>query len=172
MSRAIEQHRYVFALQNSLSAAVLISLFLSQLFAYLLYLNPRSEWLWSWSMTIGRFTHPVLDLYDLFAPANPILSCALLALFSMTPLMAQLRRHWLGTSISGHIALAICVLCLAAAVDRRSHSQAFASRLAAFDPATFDFNERTVAFAGATLIILCALNHVFFFRHIGANPRT
>jgi hypothetical protein len=171
MPRAVKQPDYVFALQNSLSAAVLISLFLSQLFAYLLYLNPRSEWLWAWSIGIGRFTLPVLDVYDLVAPTNPVLSCTVLALFSLVPICAQLKRHWLGTSISGHIALGIYVMCLAAAIDRGTYSQDFASRFEAFDPATFDFNERTVAFAGLALIILCALNHVFFFRNMGANGR-
>lgn len=172
MAMATEQHRFVLALQNSLSTAVFVSLFLSQLFSYLLYLDPRSEWLWAWSITIGRFTFPILDIYDFFAPANPILSCALLALFSSCPLIAQLKRHWLATSISGHVALSICAVCLAAAVDRGWHSNDFASRLAAFDPAAFDFNEGTVAFAGIILIILCALNHVFFFRHVGAGART
>jgi hypothetical protein len=157
------------AAQCGLAAVVFGMLFLSQLFAYLLYLNPQCEWLWAWALTVGPFTTPILDIYDLFAPGNPILSSSILASLSCLPLLACVRRNWLGTSISGHVALGICIIGLSTAIDRGWYSEDLASRLVAFDPAMFDSREWVVAFTAAALTIFCGANHVRFFQHMAKS---
>jgi hypothetical protein len=144
-------------------------LFLSQLFAYLLYFDPGREWLWAWALTVGRFTSPILDVYDQFAPANPMLSVLILGLLSCFPFWAWLKRSWLYTAVSCHVSLGICMIGLTAAVDRGWYSEDIPERFATFNPATFDFSEGLVAFTAVALIILCGSSHVFFFRHVSTS---
>jgi hypothetical protein len=149
-----------------LAAGVLGVFFLAQLFAYLLYLYPRSEWLWFLSVRLNREARPILDLLDAAFTLPPLVSCAVLAGFCAVPLVFCLRRSWLGTSVFGHIALLVALLPVSIAMQEASVPASYASLADAAELAARNINTSFWLLAACALLPLCILNHVAFFRDL------
>lgn len=157
--------RLLVALQSSLSAAVFGYFFLAQLLAYLLYLDPRSTWLWFLSPRLNREAAPLLDLFDAVLPVHLVLSCAVLAGFCALPLVYFFRRSWLGTAASGHLALIAALVPIIMAAKAGGGSSASASLSGMADFAAGDITSVWLLLV-AVLLPLCVMNHVTFFRDL------
>jgi hypothetical protein len=164
MRQVEPRFRFPFAVQCALATGVFSVFFLAQSFAYLLYLDPRSEWLWFLSLRLNREAGPILELFDAAFPLSPLASCATLAGTCLIPLAFYLRRSWLGMSASGHIALFVTILPMSYAMHNAggpTASYASLSDVAAL--ATHSAITGFWVFAACALVPLCVLNHVAFF---------
>lgn len=166
MGRITSPSGLVAALQSSLSAGVFALFFFAQLFAYLLYLYPRSEWLWFLSPLLNREARPLLDLFDAVLPAHPVYSCAVLASICLIPLVFLYRKNWLGMSVSGHLALIFALVPLAIAIQNGGGSSASASLSDMVDFASGHIATSFWLLVVSGLLPLCLLNHVTFFREV------
>jgi hypothetical protein len=165
MMRVEPRFRLTFTLQCALAAGVFCVFFLAQSFAYLLYLYPRSEWLWFLSVRLNREARPMLELFDRAFPLTPVASCAVLAVFCLVPLLFCFRRSWLGISAFGHIALLVALLPVNIAIQQAGGGAVSYASLA--DVADFAARNTSTGFwllTAAALLPLCILNHVAFFR--------
>ena len=163
--RVESRFRFPFALQSTLAAGVFCVFFLAQLFAYLLYLYPRSEWLWFLSVRLNREARPILELFAAAFPLPPLVSCAIWAGFCLVPLVFCFRRSWLGTSVFGHIALLVALF----PVNIAMRADAGASYASLGDVAEFAARNTFTGFwllAACALLPLCILNHIAFFRDL------
>jgi hypothetical protein len=149
--------------ENSIAAAVFLFLLAAQSLAYLLYCYPGSELLWALSVPFNRLAAPVLDPLDAWLGVGPLTSIAMLGAVAAAPVLAHLGRNWLGTSVSGHVALAVSVVLTAGAMQRAQTHQVSASLAPIFDPSAFDMSSTGLALATAALVVLCGLNHIVFF---------
>ena len=116
LNRALSRSRYrsgmttrtdptrFFAVQNAASALVFGAVAATHASAWLLSLDPRSEWLWFTTIRLNRLTSPVLETYYSWAPAGAVVSLAVLAAICLAPLLAQARKSWLATAVCGHVA--------------------------------------------------------------------
>jgi len=163
MLSSIATSRRIDAAENSLAAGVFLFLFSAQLLAYLLYCQPSSELLWALSVPFNRLAAPVLDPLGAWLGLGPRQSIALLGVIAAIPILAHFGRNWLGTSIAGHVALAVSIVLTAGAMQRAQTHQVSASLSPVFDPSAFDLGSTGLALATAILVALCAVNHVVFF---------
>jgi hypothetical protein len=147
-----------------MSAAVFGVLLTAQLSALLLYLQPRSEWLWFLSVKLNRISDPALQFYDSYLPVGPVLSCFLLALLFAMPLLVQARRSWLGASLLGHLALLICVSSAADELEQASVHYDYASLDDFVSVVTFNWSTTTVIAATAAFLVVCPLNHFLYMK--------
>lgn len=176
MTKVEPRFRIPFTVQCALAAGVFCLFFLAQSFAYLLYLYPRSEWLWFLSVKLNREAKPILDLFDAALPLAPLASCAILAGLCLIPLVFCFRRSWLGASVFGHMALLVALFPVNIAMHEASGTASYASLsyanlsdaagLAARNPSTTIW-----LLAAAILLPLCILNHVAFFRGMRIRAR-
>lgn len=155
--------------ENSIATAVFLFLLAAQLLAYLLYCYPGSESLWALSVPFNRLAAPVLGPLDAWLGLGPLASLAMLGAVAALPVLAHLGRNWLGTSVSGHVALAVSVVLTAGAMQRAETHQASASLSPIFDPSAFDMSSTGLILATAALVVLCGLNHVVFFARARAT---
>ena len=163
MTRVESRFRLPFALQSTLAAGVFGVFFLAQLCAYLLYLYPRSEWLWFLSVRLNREAEPIFDLLAAALPLPPLVSCAILAGFCAIPLVFCFRRSWLGITALGHIALFVTLLPVSFALRSANVSASYASLADVAELATRNINTSFWLLAACALLPLCILNHVAFF---------
>jgi hypothetical protein len=140
--------------------------FLAQSLAYLLYLFPRSEWLWFLSVPLNREARPILELFDAALPLAPLASCAILAGVCVVPLVFFLKRSWLGISVFGHIALFVAFIPVNIAVQSAGRSVSYASLADAAELVARNTITSFWLLAVAVLLPLCLLNHVAFFRGV------
>ena len=154
----------VFIVQNSLAALVFGLLLTSELLAYLLFQYPSADILWTLSIPFNRISGPVISSIDFGFGKGPLASMAVLAAAVSLPLLALRRRNWLGTAVSGHVALAVCVVLTFGAVRRATTGSMSASLSPIIDPASMDANAVSLAIVSTVLVVLCFLNHVAFFR--------
>jgi hypothetical protein len=154
------------AIQNSLAGALFFLLFATQLAAYLLYLYPSVELFWMLSVPMNRIASPFLYIFDDWTGLGAPASLAILGAAAVFPLIAQLRKNWLFTSCAGHTALAVGTVLTIGAIRRAGASKNSADLTSAFDPAMLDMNSATLTLATATLVGLCTINHIVFFRRI------
>ena len=172
MTQVEPRFRLPFALQCVLAAGIFSVFFLAQSSAYLLYLYPRSEWLWFLSIRLNREARPILDLLGDALPRAPFVSCAVLAALCFVPLVFCVRRSWLGTSTIGHVALLIALFPVGIAIQGASAGAASYASLA--DVAEFATRHTVTAFwllAACALLPLCVLNHVAFFSDMRRRAR-
>ncbi len=166
MVRVEPRFRLPFTLQCAVAAGVFCVFFLAQLFAYLLYLNPRSEWLWFLSVRLNREARPILDLFDQVFPLAPLASCAILASLCLVPLAFCFRRSWLGISAFGHMALLVALFPVNIAMRAADAGTAYASLSYAAGFAARNTITDFWLLAACILLPLCILNHVAFFRDL------
>lgn len=165
MTRVESRFRLPFAFQSTLAAGVFSVFFLAQLFAYLLYLYPRSEWLWFLSVKLNREAGPIFDLLTATFPLPPLVSCAILASFCAVPLVFCFSRSWLGIAAFGHIALFVTLLPVSIALRSANVPASYAS-LADAAELVRNINTGFWLLAACALLPLCILNHVAFFRDL------
>lgn len=163
MTPVAPRFRLPFALQCLLAACVFCVFFLAQSFAYLLYLYPRSEWLWFLSVKFNREAKPVLDLFDAAFPLTPLASCAILAGFCLVPLVFCFKRSWLGISAFGHLALLVALFPVSIAMQDASAEVSYASLAGVAEFAARNTSTSIWAMAACVLLPLCILNHIAFF---------
>ena len=156
----------IYAIQNSLAALVFALLLMAQGVAYLLYLNPSSELLWALTIFLNRVAAPVLSVFDFGFGHGPFLSLTVLATAVVVPLLAWRARYWFGTAVSGHAALALCVVLTVGAVRRIGESQRSASLLPFADLPPVDSNALCLALVTIAMAILCIINHAMFFHKV------
>ena|SRR5436190_12816098 len=166
MMRIESRFRFPFALQSTFAAGVFCVFFLAQLFAYLLYLYPRSEWLWFLSVRLNREAGPVFDMLSAAFPLPPLVSCAILAGICLVPLVFCFRRSWLGISACGHMALLVALLPVSIAMREASLPASYASLADAAELAARNINTGFWLLAACALLPLCILNHIAFFRDL------
>lgn len=169
MLSAIAASTRITIAENSLAALVFFFLLAAQTLAYLLYCFPGSELLWALSVPFNRLAAPMLDPFGAWLGLGPLQSIAILGLIAAIPILAHLGRNWLGTSISGHVALAVLVILTAGAMQRAQTHQVSASLSPIFDPSAFDMSSAGLASATAMLVVLCGLNHIVFFARARAS---
>ena len=166
MMRVEPRYGLPFAFQCTLAAGVFCVFFLAQSSAYLLYIFPRSEWLWFLSVKLNREAMPILDLFDAALPLTPLASCAVLAGLCLVPLVFCFRRSWLGISVLGHVALVVTLFPVAIALEDWGSTASYASLA---DIAQLAARHTVTSFwlMGACMLLpLCVLNHVAFFSNL------
>jgi hypothetical protein len=160
----------LFWAQNALSFAVFLTLALSQLFAYALYLYPRSEWLWFLSVSFNRLVESALLLLE----GTPLLNAApqglLLLMLCALPALALVRRSWLGTALTGHLALGLCAACGLKYVDQILFPAVSVSNGAAVALPPMSWNATILVVGTLLLAVLCTLNHILFLKEAVAKP--
>lgn len=163
MLASITAYTRINTVQNSLAAAVFLFLLAAQSLAYLLYCYPGSGLLWTLSVPLNRMAAPVLDPFDASLGLGALQSIAILGLLAALPVLAQFGRNWLGTSASGHVALAVSITLTAGAMQRAQSRSVSASLSPMFDPSAIDMSSTGFALATIALVALCARNHIVFF---------
>ena len=158
----LSRHSRTFAVQNGLAALVFALLFSGEALAYLLHAFPAAETLWRMTSLSNRLSGALLGtLSSLFT--TPFLLLALLGTAVTVPLLAWRHKHWLGTAISGHVALAAIVALAFGALKRNSTGHAVASLSDILDPRILDTGVLSLVLIGLVMLVLCALNHAAFF---------
>ena len=162
MGEQLMRNPRVYAVQNGLAACLFLLLLAAEALAYLLHSFPSVEMLWVLAISANRIAGPFLGAAD-HAIQMPFALLAILAFAVVVPIIAFLRRNWLGTAISGHVALGLCVMLTYEALKRENTGHLTASNATIFDPAIL--NSSTVSLIAVTCVmaILCLLNHVMFF---------
>ena len=154
----------LFVIQNALAALVFSGLLAAFCLRYLLYLKPGSALIWSMAIPANRLAGSLLETIDRWAGIGPAAVVLVLATAVCLPIVAGFRKSWLGTSISGHVALAVTIVLTYDAMNRAQVGRSTASLSPLFDPAIFDTNSTGLALATLVLVALCVLNHVVFLR--------
>jgi hypothetical protein len=166
MMQVDPRFRLPFVLQCALASGVFYVFFLAQSSAYLLYLNPRSEWLWFLSVKLNREAKPILDLFDAALPLTPLASCAVLAGLCVVPLVFCIGRSWLGISVLGHVALVVALFPVAIAMQDAGKAASYASLANIAELVVRNTITGFWLMAACMLLPLCVLNHVAFFRNV------
>ena len=162
MSEKLLRNQSVYAAQNGIAACLFLLLLTAETSAYLLHSFPSMEMLWRVTISANRITGSLLGALD-HAIQLPFVLLAILAIAVVVPILAYRRRSWLGTAISGHVALGLCVMLTFEAMKQVQAGHLTASLSAAFDPAIL--NSSTISLIVVTLVmaVLCLLNHFMFF---------
>src|SRR6185503_15331943 len=133
----------VYAVQNGIAACLFLLLLTAETLAYLLHSFPSVEMLWMLTISANRIAGPFLSVAD-HAIQTPFVLLAVLAIAVAAPLVAYRCRSWLGTAISGHVALGLCVMLTFEAMKRAQTGHLTASLSGAFDPATLNSSTMTL----------------------------
>ena len=152
------------ALQNGASLSLFLALLFAHVLCYGLYLFPGSLLMWQLAVPVNRVFGPMLLTFDFSFGHGPAAAFAVLGMLAMVPILSYLRRYWLGTAISGHLALAVCGVLTWGALIRASHSSVSASLGPVLDGGSIDM--QTFILATLTLLLtgFCAFNHFEFCR--------
>ena len=154
----------MFAVQRVLAAFLFGLIFSAYLFAYLLYLFPSTAILWRLSVPLNHLMQPVTSPIDSSMFADPRLLLLIFLACMIAPLTPFVRRTWLATAIVGHVALAIGVIVVSGNIQMVFTTTRSASLLplAALD--NLGAGTWGLALTTVILVVLCALNHIVFFR--------
>ena len=98
------RNQRVYAVQNGMAACLFLLLLAAEALAYLLHSFPSVEILWMLTISANRIAGPLLNVADHLIQL-PFALLAILALAVLIPIISYRRRSWLGTAISGHVAL-------------------------------------------------------------------
>ena len=142
MGKTLLKHPRVYLVQNAMAACLFLSLLAAEGVAYLLHAFPSVEILWALSISANRIAGPFLGTADHLI-GLPFALLAILALATVLPLASYRLRSWLGTAISGHVALGLFVMLTYGALRRAAtgHIMAnlsMASLANTFDPALLE----------------------------------
>ncbi len=154
----------IYAVQNILASLVFVILLGAQGLAYLLYLHPSSELLWALNIPLHRIASPLLGIFDFGFGQGAFASMTVLAITVILPLIAWWLRNWLGTAVSGHVALAVCVILTDGALRRIGPIERTASLTPFGGIPPVDSNTVCLAAVTLAMVILCFINHAMFFR--------
>jgi hypothetical protein len=157
----------VYAVQNGMAACIFLLLLTAETLAYLLHSFPSVEMLWVLTISANRIAGPFLSVAD-HAIQMPFVLLAVLAFTVVVPIVAYRRRSWLGTAVSGHVALGLCVMLTYEAMKRENTGHLTASNAMAFDPAILNSGILSLIAVTLVMAILCLLNHIVFF----VRPKT
>lgn len=162
MREKILTNRGIYATQNGLAACLFLLLLIAETSAYLLHSFPSAKMLWMLTISTNRIAGPILGKAD-HAIQWPFAVPGILAFAVIASFFAYQRRSWLGTAISGHVALGLSVMLTFEAMKRSQTGHLTASLSGAFDPAIL--NGSTTSLVAVTLVmsVLCLLNHFMFF---------
>ena len=152
----------VYAVQNGMAACLFLLLLAAEALAYLLHSFPSVEMLWVLAISANRIAGPFLSVAD-HAIQLPFVLLAVLTIAVVVPLIAYRRRSWLGTAVSGHVGLGLCVMLTYEAMKRENTGHLTASNATVFDPGIL--NSSTVSLIAVTCVmgVLCVFNHIMFF---------
>lgn len=164
MGRFVSSSYWLSSIQNAMSAMVFSILLTAQLSALLLYHNPRSGWLWFWSVKLNRLSGPALHFLDDFFPAGPLLSCVMLAMLCAAPVVVQARRSWLGVFMLGHLALLVCVLSAARQLKNGPIYFDYASLERMVGDAMLHWDTAVLTMAAAAFLVVCPLNYLLYLK--------
>jgi hypothetical protein len=153
-----------YAVQNTLAVIVFGGLVLTNVLAILLHSFPGQELLWVASLHFHRVFGKLLDLAVFGGGLAPELSLALLLCLAIFPVWSFLRRNWLGTAVSGHVALALCVLIAWDAIHSATITLHSASLVPIVSQGMRDINAAVFVTMAAAAFVLCIINHIVFFR--------
>ncbi len=154
----------VFAWQNMLAAGVFTTLVAGDCAAFFLNAFPASETLWRVTIPLQRMAHPISETLGVMTANNPVVPFLLLAISLALPLWAYKQRHLITTAVLGHTALAGCVLMLATTMERSYRPRSVADLSVILDSSMLSTSSVTLALAALAMLVLCGLNHVFYFR--------
>ena len=152
------------ALQNGASLSLFLALLFAHALCYGLYLYPGSLLMWQLAVPVNRVFGPLLLNFDFSFGQGPAAAFAVLGMLTIAPLLSYRNRHWLGTAVSGHLALAVCAVLTWGALLRASKTSVAASLAPVLNGGSIDM--RTIILATLTLLLagFCAFNHVEFYR--------
>ena len=153
-------------IQNFAASAVFLFLLIAQLLAYLLYLFPASELLWYLCIPFNRIASPILYAFDMWTGFGVLASVTMLAVLGVFPLIAHLRRSWLATAVSGHVAFGVCAVLTLGAMKRGQTGLVSASLSPTFYPSSLDMSSMSLAVITLAMIALCVVNHIVFFARV------
>ena len=162
MGEKLLRNQSVYAMQNALAASLFFLLLATEALAYLLHSFPRVEILWALTISTNRIAGPLLAMADR-AIQLPFALLFILAIIVVIPAISYWRRSWLGTAISGHVALGLCVMLTYEAMKRESTGHLTASLTTAFDPAILNSSTMSLIAVTCVMAVLCLLNHIMFF---------
>ncbi len=165
MGKKLLLNSRVYAIQNGIAAALFLLLLTNEVLAYLLNSYPSSETLWMLTLNINRLVGPFVATIEPYFH-QPYALMAALACAAMMPLVAYRRRSWLGTAVSGHMALGGYAVMSFTALDWFYRDVATASL--AGDVYSLGKTTGIFGLIAMTLlmVVLCLLNHVMFFMRV------
>ena len=168
MHREMLRSRAIYVLQNGMAVGLFGLLFIAEASAYLLNAYPNWEFTWWLSLNSNRLVGSLLNIGDSVLKI-PYLLLAILAASVVLPIIALRRRSWLGTAISGHVALGAGVVISQNALLQVQHDRAVASLSAALDPTIMSPSALWFCTTTLVMLALCVLNHFMFFARIKSN---
>ena len=162
MGEQLLRNPHVYAVQNGMAACLFLLLLTAETLAYLLHSFPSVEMLWVLTISANRIAGPLLSVADHIIQL-PFALLAFLAIAVVVPVIAYRRRSWLGTAVSGHVALGLCVMLTYEAIRRENTGHLTASLTTAFDPAILNSSTMSLIAVTCVMAVLCLLNHIMFF---------
>ena len=150
-------------MQNGMAAILFLFLLLAEGAAYLLDKFPSVEFFWWLAITTNRIAGSVLDSAGRMAQSATLVP-AFLVFAVLVALASYARKNWLGTAISGHVALGIGVLITSEAMKRASVGHLTVASLdPGFNPAVLTSGTVSLALLTFSMAVLCLGNHIMFF---------
>jgi hypothetical protein len=115
-----------------------------------------------------RATLPVTVLVETVSN-NPVFAISIFVAVIVLPLIAMLRRSWLGTAVAGHVALGLAVWMMLNSADTRLREVLTAENVLDIGPEMI--GNRVISFGAmaAAMFMLCIVNHIMFFRIASAR---
>ena len=165
MTKQLLKSPTVYAIQNGLAACLFALLLVSESSAYVLHWFPTSEYTWWVSLTASRLAGPILNIADHLLQV-PFLLLFILVAAVILPYVAYRRRSWLGTAISGHVALGVGIFTTFNSLLQVGHDHNVASLSQTIDPTILSPTAWGFCSITLTMAVLCILNHFMFFARI------
>ena len=166
MSEKLLRNQSVYAVQNGIAACLFLLLLTAEASAYLLHSFPSVETFWVLTISTNSIAGSILGMADQVIQL-PFVLLGILAIAVVVPFIAYRRRSWLGTAISGHVALGLCAMLTFEAMKRAQAGHLTASLSGAFDPAILNTSTTSLIVVTLVMAVLCLLNHFMFFSRRG-----
>jgi hypothetical protein len=163
MTEMILRNPRFYAVQNGLAAMLFALLLSAEILRHLLSSFPGVELLWRLTSLSNQTVAPLLNILS-NAFHSPIALLAALGAGLFVPLAAWRYRNWLGTAISGHVAMGCLVVIVWWALKRNNTGQAMASVSNIFEARLYDTSAISMIVLSLVMAAFCVLNHVAFFR--------
>ena len=170
MSKQILKSPAIYAIQNGLATCLFLLLLIAEGSAYALNIFPSSEYAWRISLTANRLAGPILNIGDDLLQV-PFLLLFVLAGAVILPYVAYRRRSWLGTAISGHVALGVGIFTSFNSLLQVGHDHNVASLSQTIDPSILSPTAWGFCSITVTMAVLCILNHFMFFARVRHGSR-
>ncbi len=149
-----------------LAAGVFTTLIAGDCVAFFLNAFPASETLWRLSVPLRRLADPFSTALGSATANHPLVPFLLLFMGLALPLLAYAKRNLITTAALGHTALAVTVLMISWTLERSLRARSVADLSFVFDPAILTTSNVTLALTAITMLALCGLNHIIYFRQL------